>query len=111
MSAVLCREGMTYADLPGALPLRDDLVREIELTVRYRGYIGMEERQIRQAQRQASMRIPDGFDYSSLGALRFESREKLSRIQPHNLGQASRVPGVTPADIAVLSVALRSGQK
>ena len=111
LSAVLCREGMTYADLPGALPLRDDLVREIELTVRYRGYIGMEERQIRQAKRQASMRIPDAFDYSSLGALRFESREKLSLIRPHNLGQASRVPGVTPADIAVLSVALRSGQK
>ena len=111
LSAVLCRYGMTYACLPGALPLRDDLVREIELTVRYRGYIDMEERQIRQAKRQASMRIPDGFDYSSLGALRFESREKLSRIRPHNLGQASRVPGVTPADIAVLSVALKCGQK
>ena len=108
LSAVLCRAGMTYAKLPGALPLRDDLVREIELTVRYRGYIDMEERQIRQSRRQETMRIPDDFDYSSLGALRFESREKLSRIRPHNLGQASRVPGVTPADIAVLSVALRS---
>jgi len=107
LSAVLCRDGMTYANLPGALPLRADLVREIELTVRYKGYIDMEERHIRQARRQESMRIPDGFDYSSLGALRFEAREKLSRIRPHNLGQASRVPGVTPADIAVLSVALR----
>ena len=52
------------------------------------------------------MKIPDGFDFHALGALRFEAREKLSRIRPRNLGQAARVPGVTPADIAVLSVAL-----
>ena len=52
------------------------------------------------------MRIPDNFDYHALGALRFEAREKLSRIRPRNLGQAARVPGVTPADIAVLSVAI-----
>ena len=106
LSALLCREGVTYADLPGALPFSEDLVREIELTVRYRGYIAMEERQIRQSRRQETMRIPDGFDYAGLGALRFEAREKLSRIRPRNLGQASRVPGVTPSDIAVLSVAL-----
>lgn len=106
LSALLCREGVTYADLPGALPFSEDLVREIELTVRYRGYIAMEERQIRQSRRQETMRIPDGFDFAGLGALRFEAREKLSRIRPRNLGQASRVPGVTPSDIAVLSVAL-----
>ena len=50
--------------------------------------------------------FPEDFDYSALVALRFEAREKLSRIRPGNLGQASRIPGVTPSDIAVLSVAL-----
>ncbi len=106
LSALLCREGATYAGLPGALPLDAELVREIELTVRYRGYIAMEEREAHQARRREAMRIPDGFSYEAVRALRFESREKLSRIRPRNLGQASRIPGVTPSDIAVLSVFL-----
>ena len=56
--------------------------------------------------RQEAMKIPEGLDFMSIGALRFESREKLSRVRPENLGQAARIPGVTPADIAVLSVFL-----
>ena len=54
------------------------------------------------------MRIPEGFDYFALGALRYEAREKLSRVRPRTLGQAARVPGVTPADIAVLSIRVGS---
>ena len=107
LSARLCQAGGGYLRLPGArADLPPDIVREIELSILYRGYIEMEERRATQLQRQEGMRIPDGFDYHGLGALRFESREKLSRIRPRNLGQAARVPGVTPADIAVLSVAI-----
>jgi tRNA uridine 5-carboxymethylaminomethyl modification enzyme len=107
LSARLCQQGGGYPRLPGArADLPPDIVREIELSILYRGYIEMEERRAAQLRRQAGMRIPDGFDYHALGALRFEAREKLSRIRPRNLGQAARVPGVTPADIAVLSVAL-----
>ncbi len=107
LSARLCQQGGGYLRLPGArADLPPDIVREIELSILYRGYIEMEERRAAQLRRQEGMRIPDGFDYHGLGALRFESREKLSRIRPRNLGQAARVPGVTPADIAVLSVAI-----
>ena len=60
------------------------------------------------ARRREAMRIPEGFDYFALGALRYEAREKLSRIRPRTLGQASRVTGVTPADIAILSIKLGS---
>ena len=107
LSARLCQQGGGYLRLPGArTDLAPDIVREIELSILYRGYIEMEERRAAQLRRQEGMRIPDGFDYRALGALRFEAREKLSRIRPRNLGQAARVPGVTPADIAVLSVAI-----
>ena len=107
LSARLCQAGGGYLRLPGArADLPPDIVREIELSILYRGYIEMEERRAAQLRRQEGMRIPDGFDYHGLGALRFESREKLSRVRPRNLGQAARVPGVTPADIAVLSVAI-----
>ena len=107
LSDRLCQAGGGYLRLPGArADLPPDIVREIELSILYRGYIEMEERRAAQLRRQEGMRIPDGFDYHGLGALRFESREKLSRIRPRNLGQAARVPGVTPADIAVLSVAI-----
>ena len=102
----LCRDGVSYADLPGARPLPPALVRELELRVRYRGYIELEEREAAAARRRESMRIPPGFDYFALGALRYEAREKLSRIRPRTLGQAARVTGVTPADIAVLSIRL-----
>ena len=107
LSARLCQAGGGYLRLPGArADLPPDIVREIELSILYRGYIEMEERRAAQLRRQEGMRIPDDFDYHGLGALRFESREKLSRVRPRNLGQAARVPGVTPADIAVLSVAI-----
>ena len=107
LSSRLCQAGGGYLRLPGArADLPPDIVREIELSILYRGYIEMEERRAAQLRRQEGMRIPDGFDYHGLGALRFESREKLSRVRPRNLGQAARVPGVTPADIAVLSVAI-----
>ena len=105
--AVRICQGAAYRDLPNAIQgLSSDLVREIELGVRYQGYIQIEKRSAQQMRRQEAMKIPEGLDFMSIGALRFESREKLSRVCPENLGQAARIPGVTPADIAVLSVFL-----
>jgi tRNA uridine 5-carboxymethylaminomethyl modification enzyme len=107
LSSRLCQQGGGYLRLPGArADLAPDLVREIELSVLYRGYVAMEERRAAALRRQEGMCLPPELDYRALGALRFEAREKLSRIRPRTLGQASRVPGVTPADVAVLSVAL-----
>ena len=76
--------------------------------VKYSGYIKRQETQIERARRWSDRRIPEGFDYASVTHLRMEAREKLTRIQPKDLGQAGRVSGITPADLAVLAVHLES---
>ena len=106
LSAMLCRSGVSYCDLPGALNLSPDLIRELELTVRYRGYVELEAREARETRRREAMRIPADLDYASISALRHEAREKLGRVRPENLGQAGRIPGLTPADLAVLGLAV-----
>ncbi len=104
----LKRPEVQYATLPGH---RDDLsaevVEQIEFSLKYEGYIEREWRQIEKSEQVAKQRIPEDFNYQTLSALRYESREKLSAIRPRDLGQASRISGVTPADISILSVWLK----
>jgi tRNA uridine 5-carboxymethylaminomethyl modification enzyme len=104
----LKRPEMNYATLPGR---RDDLppevVEQVEFELKYAGYIEREQRQIEKAEHVARQTIPAGFDFHAIGALRYETREKLSAIRPRDLGQAERISGVTPADIAILSVWLK----
>lgn len=107
LSAMLCRAGVSYSGLPGAKDLPPDLVREIELRVRYRGYVESEERRAAAAAKGEREKIPEDFDYASIASLRFEAREKFARIRPENLGRAARIPGITPTDVAVLSVFLK----
>lgn len=107
LSTHLCRPGSAYATLPGAQDLPDDVIAEIEHQIRYRDYIEHEERMAEEARRQEMMTIPDGIDYLALTNLRYEAREKLARALPVNLGMAARIPGVNPADIAMLTVAIR----
>lgn len=73
---------------------------------KYAGYIARQQTEVDRQQRLASKRIPSGFDYQRLGQMRMEAREKLARVQPTDLAQASRISGVTPADIALLMVHL-----
>jgi tRNA uridine 5-carboxymethylaminomethyl modification enzyme len=75
---------------------------QVGLAAAYDGYIQIQERQVHQSRRMDQMRIPGEFDFGGLDGLSFESKEKLSRVQPLTIGQASRVPGVRPADIALL---------
>ena len=93
------------------LPLeisKDGLVREqVELAAIYDGYLKQQTRQVEQSRKLESIRIPSGFEYGSLVGLSYESREKLGRIQPTTVGQASRIPGVRPTDIALLIGHLR----
>lgn len=104
----LCRPGVRYADLPGGrADLSPEVVEEIETSVRYDGYIRIERDQVARAVRLEQYRIPAGVDFFSIRALRRESAEKLSRIRPETLGQAGRISGVTPADLAILSVWLK----
>jgi tRNA uridine 5-carboxymethylaminomethyl modification enzyme len=106
----LCREGVEYADLPGANPnLPAEVIEQVVLAARYRGYLEREETLARKMREQERVRIPDWIDYSAISVMRYESREKLQRVRPANLGQAARIPGVNPADIALLSVVIHRG--
>ena len=90
------------------------MAQRIETEIRYAGYIAREERIIRDIQRHEQVAIPEDFDYAPLETLTLEAREKLTKIRPRTLAQAGRIPGVSPNDLAQLSIALlkaRSQQK
>ena len=83
-------------------------VREaVEISIKYQGYIDRQLRQVEEMKKLEDRRLPDTIDYTAIEGLRLEARQKLSRIRPKNLGQASRVSGVSPADVAVLMVYLK----
>ncbi len=101
----LRQSGMTYASLNGR---RDDLdpvvTEQVEIWARYAGYIDRELREVEKRRHMEERRIPADIDYRSIDPLRLEAREKLDRVRPETLGQALRIPGITPADISVLMV-------
>lgn len=92
--------------LPQYLNYPQDVLEEIEIETRYSGYIDRQQQLIAQAERQESKTIPTDIDYSTIEGLRLEARQKLAAIRPVNIGQASRISGVSPADIMVLIVYL-----
>lgn len=102
----LRRPEMRYADLPEALPLPTEIAEQIDVRIKYAGYIQREIQQLRSVESLERQLIPTDVDFDSMPAVRYESREKLKKIRPENLAQASRIPGITPADIAILSVLL-----
>jgi tRNA uridine 5-carboxymethylaminomethyl modification enzyme len=88
--------------------LVDEILSGVEIEVKYEGYISRQNEQIAQFERYESQRIPPDFDFSKVKALSAEGREKLTRVKPVSIGQASRISGVTPSDISVLMVYLRN---
>lgn len=82
------------------------MAQRIETEIRYAGYIAREERLIRDIQRHENVKIPEDFDYSSIEMITLEAREKLQKIRPRTLAQAGRIPGVSPSDLAQLSIVL-----
>ena len=80
---------------------------ELETEVKYAGYICRQLEQVERFRRLESLEIPDGFDYDAVNGFSAEVREKLKRVVPRTLGQAGRIPGVTPAAVAILTVFLR----
>lgn len=87
--------------------LAKEALEQIEIELKYEGYIQRQWEQIEKFDRYEDQRIPVDFDYGKLKALSFEGREKLNRVKPESIGQASRISGVTPSDISVLMVSLR----
>ena len=83
----------------------------LETEIKYAGYIARQDRMIRDVARHEKTLIPEGFAYEALTGLTLEAREKLARIRPKNLGQAGRIPGVSPSDVAQLSIALAAGPR
>lgn len=86
--------------------LPDDVCQEVETETKYEGYIEKQLQQIEQFKKLEKRKIPQGIDYLSISGLRIEAQQKLSKIKPENIGQASRISGVSPADISVLLIYL-----
>jgi tRNA uridine 5-carboxymethylaminomethyl modification enzyme len=109
LTQILRRPSVTYADiarLQNSPTLPRAVTEQVEIQAKYAAYLLRQQDQVAAAQRHEEIPIPSEFAYATLRALSNEGRDRLSRVLPISLGQASRVPGVTPADIAVLSVHL-----
>lgn len=107
---LLRRPGVHYGELapfdPGRPALTPAEAEQVELSVKYEGYIRRQEKQVEDFRRMEGRALPPELDYASIMGLRLEAREKLAAIRPADMGQASRISGVSPADIAVLMVYL-----
>ena len=105
---LLKRPENTYDSLapldPARPPLPQSVRREVEISVKYAGYIRRQEREIEEFRRMESRRIPPEIDYDAVPGLRTEARQKLGRIRPENFGRAGRISGVSPADITALMI-------
>ena len=86
--------------------IADDAVQQAEIAIKYEGYIEKEQENVRKLHRLESVAIPEDFDFMRIGSISIEARQKLEKIRPRNIGQASRISGVSPADISVLLIFL-----
>ena len=108
LADLLRRPQVTYADIAPFDPDRPDLptavTEEVEIQIKYAGYLARQEKQVAEFKKEESRLLPADIDYDSIAGLRLEARQKLSEIRPMSLGQAGRISGVSPADIAVLLI-------
>ena len=111
----MCRPQATYETLlalevaDAALP--KEAAEQVQVEVKYQGYIDKQRKQVERIRRLEERQIPGEFSYETVTGLRTEAREKLRRFQPATLGQASRIMGVTPADMSILLVHLERFEK
>jgi len=108
LEQILRRPEVAYRDLPN----RDDslsaeVIEQVEIAIKYAGYIERQQTDIEKFKSLEGKQIPEAFDYSTVPSLRNEARQKLAKIRPATLGQASRISGVSPADISILTVWLK----
>ena len=90
--------------------LPQDVIEQVEIEIKYEGYIVRQRRQVEQYKKMEHKKIPDSLDYNDVKSLRIEARQKLQNYRPASLGQASRISGVSPADISVLLIYLEHFQ-
>ena len=108
LADLLRRPQVTYADIApfdADRPLLPVAVTdEVEIQIKYAGYLARQEKQVAEFKKEESRRLPEGIDYNAITGLRLEARQKLSEIRPMSIGQAGRISGVSPSDIAVLLI-------
>ncbi len=108
---LLKRPGFRYYDLPYREDLSEEAIQQVEVSAKYDGFIEREHQHIQKLKSLENIQIPEFFDFGSIVSMRYESRIKLDRIKPRTLGQASRIPGVNPADISILLVAIKYSER
>ena len=94
-------------NVPGLEEYSEQILSEVQLDVKYSGYLKRQENEAERVKRQEAMIIPDNFDYDSVDGISAESREKFKSVRPHSIGQAGRLSGVRVSDVAILSVAIK----
>ena len=95
---------------PDCPDLDQSLIEQIEVEIKYEGYIQKQLKQVEQVKKLENKLLPTDFDYTTIAGLRLEAQEKLNKIKPLNIGQASRISGVSPADISVLLIWLATNK-
>ena len=110
LADLLRRPQVTYEDLapfdPNRPTLSPAVTEEVQIQIKYAGYLARQEKQVEAFRKEESRHLPENVDYESISGLRLEARQKLAQIRPVSIGQASRISGVSPADIAVLLIYL-----
>lgn len=112
LSKLLRRPEMTYANLPSRNDfLPSEVIEQVEIAVKFDGYIQRQEAEIERFRNMEDKQIPGWLDFEALRNIKPEARQKMAKIRPTTLGQASRISGVSPADISVLMIAMKRGPK
>ena len=114
LADLLRRPQVTYEDIApfdlGRPELPKSVTEEVEIQIKYAGYLARQEKQVEEFKREESRRLPESIDYNTIAGLRLEARQKLSDIRPMSIGQAGRISGVSPSDIAVLLIWLEQNK-
>lgn len=115
MAELMCRPELSYDILSeidaDRKPLPGDVIEQVEIEIKYEGYISRQLKQVAQFKKMESKKIPENLDYNDMKSLRLEARQKLIESRPVSIGQASRISGVSPADISVLLIYLEQFKK
>ncbi len=114
LADLLRRPQISYADIapfdPDRPALPESVTEEVEIQIKYAGYLQRQEKQVAEFRREEARLLPENMDYQAIAGLRLEARDKLSAIRPVSIGQAGRISGVSPADIAVLLIWLEQNR-
>ena len=115
LADLLRRPQVCYEDIAPFDTQRPELPKavtdEVEIQLKYAGYLARQQKQVEEFRKEEDRRLPEDLDYEAIGGLRLEARQKLSEIRPLSIGQAGRISGVSPADIAVLLIWLEQNRE